>query len=524
MVPCESSSTHNVVAELMAGLSREGSRAAGRLLAVHGAWVFVETLSGSVLGVVLSLVLARMVGPENYGLVGMALAVVIILKVVVTEGFALAIVQRTEISDIHLNSVFWVNMALGAGIAVILFLTAPLLALALGDPRITSILRAISIFPLFSALAAVPSEKLRREFRFRWLALRPVFGNVLGGCLGIGLALNDFGLWSLVAFQLTREVVIAGVVFVGAGWLPRAQFDRSIIASLARFSINTMGARFVTMSSQRMWVPFCGAFLGPTAAGYLRLAEQILMAVQMLTTTPVNRVALPTMSRAEQDRSKVADLYLRLIPAAAGVVLPLAGYLLVALPEMIELTYGLSWLPAAHAGQIMMFAMASSAVTSHTMTSFISLNLASVALSQTTVQFIISMVCYLATAPFGIIPAAAGFALRGYLGLPHVAYLLSRHLGVSILDAFKRGVAPATATFGMIIVMLVISWACGGEMSQLAGLVAETIAGFTTYFLILRLCWPQFIEDAFHLAPERIVKRIEQIPVLSMFFLRRKRM
>lgn len=507
----------------MADQSDKGSRADGRLLAVRGAWALIETLSGSALGIVLSLVLARMVGPEGYGLVGMALAVVVILKVVVTEGFAIAIVQRTQVSDIHLNSVFWVNMALGAGLALILFLTAPVLAFALGDPRITSIFRAISIFPLFSALAAIPSEKLRREFQFRWLALRPVFGNVLAGCLGIGLALDGFGLWSLVAFQLTREAVIAGVVFVGAGWLPKAQCDRSIVASMARFSFNAMGARFVTMSSQRMWVPICGAFLGPTAAGYLRLAEQILMAVQLVTTTPINRVALPTMSRAEQDRAKVADLYLRLIPAAAGFVLPMAGYLVVTLPEMIELAYGLKWLPAAHAGQIMMFTMVTAAITSHVTTSYISLNLSSVALRQTTVQFLISMACYLASAPFGMIPAATGFAVRGYLGLPYVARLLSTHLGVSIWDAFQRVVAPATATGGMILAMLLISWALDGTTSTIVGLGAETAAGFAAYFLILRLCWPQFIEDAFRLAPERVVKRIENIPLLWILFLRRKR-
>nr|MBA2624810.1 oligosaccharide flippase family protein [Acidimicrobiia bacterium] len=171
-----------------------------RRSAVRGVgWSALQTVASRSLSTVVFVVLARLVEPEDFGLVAIASVFVALLTVLADQGFGQALVQRPVLERTHLDTAFWLNVTIGALLALLLAGTAGAIANLFDEADLAPLLRALAMVPLISALGVVPSSLLRRDLAFASLAVRGLVGTAAGGVVGIAAAVAGAGAWALVA-------------------------------------------------------------------------------------------------------------------------------------------------------------------------------------------------------------------------------------------------------------------------------------------------------------------------------------
>lgn len=197
-------------------------RFAGAAVARSAFWRVVEIAGGEGLTFVFTLVMARLLGPEDFGLVAIATVTVTLALLVVRFGLAEAIIQHPRASMCHLHTALWANLGLGLGAGLVVALAAPPIAALAGKPRLAPILWALAPVCLVQAVTYVCVGLLRRRLDYRGLALRAVLATALSYLVGIALAVAGAGPWALVAVQLVNALVSVVIVLTASGYRPRA--------------------------------------------------------------------------------------------------------------------------------------------------------------------------------------------------------------------------------------------------------------------------------------------------------------
>jgi PST family polysaccharide transporter len=477
------------------------SQVVWRKMLAGGFWSLIDVIGSSVLATALVLYLAATIGPEEYGLVSVALGLIMILEVVVTHGFSLTVVQKPEVTEDHFRAAFWANLAVGVALTLAVAAGAPLVAVLSGDDRLEPLFQMLSLCLVLSALTAVPTERLRREFRFRWLAMRPICGNIAGGAVGIALVHNGLGLWSLVAFYLVRNTVVLCVVIAGAGWPSYGLPRWSSVTGIVKFGLHAVGARMVDVANQRLPVLLAGLFLGPAAAGYVRIAEQIVGIITLLVMTPLNRVALPGFCRVQHDRAGVRRFYLSMVRLASATAFPMAGFAVLTVPTMLTESLGTTWEPAAQVAQFMLPSIVGITLFFNLGTLLLAIDRSRLALRQAIVQFAIDLACYLILIPFGIIAAGGAYALRVYLGTPYRAGMLRRVADISLKDLVAPAFPALAATAAAVLGAGMAGEALAEGLPPFAIVAAQAAIGIVLYGVCLRLLWPSVVADVWSHVP-----------------------
>ena len=309
-------------------------------------WTLLDTWGSQLLGLLIFTLLANLLVPQDFGLVALAAVFVSLGQLFADQGLGDAVIQRKSITRRQLDTAFWVAMITGTLLTLGGIALAPLIALAVNEPRLTPIIQALSIIFVLVALTSIQMGILRREMDFRSLAVRKLLAIGLGGVVGIAMALNDFGPWALVGQQITMAAVTVVTLWAVSPWRPGFSFAGEDFVSLFSFGwkvVSTDLLAFVSRNTDNLLV---GVFLGPTALGFYAIAYRILDTSQVLLVAAARRLAFPAFSRIQHDAERVKRAYKRVTRATAAITLP--GYIGLALvaSEAIVVLFGPQWAPS----------------------------------------------------------------------------------------------------------------------------------------------------------------------------------
>jgi O-antigen/teichoic acid export membrane protein len=293
--------------------------------AVAVGWSYALAGSRVLVTTVVTFVLAALLGPEAIGLITMALLLVLFVEMLQQQGLLPAIVQRAELRREHADTAFWLVVAIGALLSVAIVLFAPLWAHLNSTPELTSLVWAPTPLVLLQSTVVVHEAILRREMRFRSLAIRTTVAGVTGGVVGVVCALAGLGVWSLVAQQLTSSVVGVVVLWRISAWRPRRRFDRTAGRQLFEFSRHSAMASVGVFLGNKADLLMAGIFFGPFVVGIYRLAERTATFSLEISGRAMQAVTLPELSPRQDDRKDFGRRFLRLQQLTAAVSLPVLG-------------------------------------------------------------------------------------------------------------------------------------------------------------------------------------------------------
>jgi O-antigen/teichoic acid export membrane protein len=292
-------------------------------------------------------VLARALGPEQFGVFRVLLVVSVFAALSNDAGIPDALVQRKEITPAHEATAWWLSMITALGAVLILYVAAPFIAAVMDMPSLTGGTRLLCIPVLLDATAVVPSARLRRVLNFSALAAADVFAEVAFISVALLMVWRRMPVWSLPAGLAARFAAHAIAIWAADPHLPRGLPTRQAARDFARFSVSAWGSRIMYVLSSNADYLLVGRLLGSTALGFYAMAWDLLRFVPDRLYRIAGRVTFPAFCQLQDDHEALSRAYLDFFDYMARVVLPIAACAAIAAPEILGTVYGPQWVPSA---------------------------------------------------------------------------------------------------------------------------------------------------------------------------------
>lgn len=320
---------------------RSGSIAAGLQ------WTGAAQVTRVVLQFGVSIVLARLLEPSDFGLLAMASGVTAMASMFQSLGMHGPIVQRENVTDSLVNTIFVTNLVLSSVMTAALIAGAPWIAEIYRDEAVEPVIRVLALTLFMYALGGVPGALLRRRMQFHSIAKATVLAGVMQATVAVTLAVNGFGVWSLVSAMLVSATAEALFILAAARYWPSLQFSWTDLRSIAAFSMNITGVNVLDMVAKHADKLVIGRWLGAEALGFYGMGQRFTrQPVSMFVRPVLGPVLFPAYSRMQNDDQVTAATMRRAISGATLLMLPaLLGFALVAEPFVLGLL-GPKWAPA----------------------------------------------------------------------------------------------------------------------------------------------------------------------------------
>lgn len=457
-----------------------------RRVAVGIAWAAVAIWGQHVLQLAVFVVLGRLLGPEAYGTLAMALIVTASCQVLIIDGgWHEALIARARLQDSHCDSVFWCVSSLGGGVAAVVALSAPAVAWGFDAPEVAQLLPALALTLPLAGLVLVPRALLHRELRFGALALASWLALFAAGGVGIGMALADAGAWSLVGFHLTEATVALFVIAYAARWRPRARFSLSHLQVIFRYSRNVFAENALLLIDYLLPRFVIAVTLSPLALGYFTIARKVAELLEEFVLGPLASVALPAFAGARATPGRLAAGVTLAIRIAAVIAFPAGLGLAVVAPELIQVAMGDAWAPSAPILQLLALALLAMPVVRIARALMQGLGRVGwqlvLAILSTTLLAMLLMVLVPAA---GLVGIAVALTLQPAIMLPICVGLVSRVSGIDLLAPLRQ-VLPTLAAGGVMVAALLAWRALAQEFSDLLLLAGAVPLGAAVYLTSL---------------------------------------
>jgi len=320
----------------------------GRLPAGPVKWAYIMNWGQQGVTLLVSIVLAAILGPRTYGIVALAIIYIAFVQLVLDQGISQTIVQKSDLDDDHLDSAFWLNLfwallLVGATLAI-----SPWWARANGTPELEPVIDVLSVALLIQALTVVQQAVLRRQMKFKRLALRSNVAALVGGVAAVILALEGAGIWSLVAQRLIAAGVALILLWMVGGWVPRFRFSRPHARSLLGFSVQTFAGNVAVFVNRRVDALLIGLFFGPAAVGLYRLADRLIESLLQIGTYPVQLFALSHFARLQHQPGPLRRAVHSCVGLTALVTVPMMLVVFACSSYIVD-ALGPRWKPAGDA-------------------------------------------------------------------------------------------------------------------------------------------------------------------------------
>lgn len=296
---------------------------------------------------VVFVLLTRLLGPEAFGLVAMASVFTSFVAIFAEQGLSQAIVQREELEPKHLDTAFWTNVVIGFGLTLLGILLSGVVANIYNQPELQPIVALLSITLLLTALSSTQQALLQRSLNFRALAIRQLTASIVGGIVGIAMALMGAGVYALVGKSLTTGVVSVVVLWRASNWRPRFSYSKRHFRDLFGFGMSMVGVKTTNFIRTRMDDFLIGYFLGPEALGYYTVAYRLGRLTLDMFTSVMSSVAVATFARLQDDFDRLRAALYKFSSMAGLITFPIFVGLIVLAPELILALSGEKWLPSA---------------------------------------------------------------------------------------------------------------------------------------------------------------------------------
>lgn len=435
------------------------------------------------------LVLARLLAPDDFGLLGMALVFVGIGQLLADFGIGAAIVQSRELGAKLLSTCFWINIGIGVALMLLMLGAAPLIARFYARPDLLPLVALLSLNLLLSAAVTVPMAVLSRGMRFADLARAQVLGSLCAAVVAISLAAAGAGAWALIAQPLAGSLVTLLVAWRATRWWPRIEFSYDQARPLMRFSYALLGTNLVGYGNRNIDGLLIGRVLGAGPLGIYSMAIQIMLFPLQQVSGVIVKVLFPTLTQIQGDLARLRRAYLKAVAAIVFVTFPLMGGLFALANEFVLVVFGNGWAEMAPVLKVLAWVGMMQSVGTTMGVIYLAVGRTDVALRVTVVVSPVLIGGIAAGLHWGILGVAVGYALASFSLFYYTAITALRLIGLKLTSFHAVMVRPGLAMMVMVTVLLVgselaSSWAPG--LRLFAGVVLGSLTYVISSFAINR--------------------------------------
>lgn len=465
-------------------------------------WQALDQGVQQVIRLVVMVVLARLVAPQAFGIVALALVVTELAALLSTVGLGSAVIQRRDLTRTHVAVAFTITSGLGLLCAGVLLVLAPAIAGYFDEPRLENVLRVMSIAFVCKGVHAVPLDLLRRELLFQKVIVMSTFATVVAGTGAVVAALLGAGVWALVVFSVGEAagaLVAVMVLAIRSGvFTPRLSLDTRAARELFGFGAQVSAVQILYYAQGNVDNLLVGKVLGSTALGYYSVAYRLMLLPILRVADVVAIVAFPAFSSIQHDTVRLAAALQRGIRAISLVCFPLSIGTLAAAPLIVGLVFGDRWLPAVPVVQILALNGPRLAVARLDGSVLLARGQATRNLQISLVSFLLYLVGFGVGVMYGIEGVAWGYTIAGHLATPLGLVAAARVVETSVWSLLRSALPAAGASALMGTAAWLATDALPADLPLGTRLVAVVAVAAVVYLGALRLLWPQDLGALVH--------------------------
>ena len=309
------------------------------------AWSAFERFGQQGCALVVQLVLARLLAPEQFGLIAMVMVFVLLSNVLVECGFGRAIVQRKEVDDLDLNTVFYFNILTGGFLSVGLYVLAPYIASFYGETQLIEVIRFLSMGVVFGSFGLVHQSIMNRNMQFKKLFWVTFPATILSGIMGVVLAYLGYGLWALVGYVIGQRFFTTLCLWIKSDWHPGLSFSMSRLRDMFPYASRLAISGLLDQGFQNIYVLVIGKLYMPVEVGYFQQARTI----QRLPVTNIysilGRISFPLLAGIQEDIIRTKAAMRKLVQLSSLCCFLLMAAMAALAEPLIATLIGEKWLP-----------------------------------------------------------------------------------------------------------------------------------------------------------------------------------
>jgi len=425
------------------------------------------------------MILARLLDPEDYGLLAMVVVIVGVGEIFRDFGLSSAAIQAPELSRAQRDNLFWINTAIGLTLAGLLFLAAGLVAAVYDRPELTDVSRALAGTFALNGLATQYRADMVRRLRFGQLAIAETAAPAVALLVAILVATSGGGYWALVAQTLTQAGIILVVLVISARWLPRLP-RRAPMRGLLRFGGHLLGSQLIGYASNNVDTLLIGLRFGAGPLGFYNRAFHLLMAPLNQLRAPSTTVALPVLSRLQDDPVRYGAFLLRGQLILGYSLVAGLGVVVAAAEPVTAIFLGAKWITVVPILRLLAVAGIFQTLAYVGYWVYLSRSLTADLMRYTLLTASIRVACIAVGSVWGVVGVAAGYAVAPALAWPLSIWWLSRRTDIparALVQGALRILGALVFSAGASAV-LVGALVDQPEFVRLVAAVAATIAGY----------------------------------------------
>lgn len=286
-------------------------------------WRFAERSGAQLVTLIVSIVLARILDPEDYGQVTLITVFTTIMQVFVDSGLGTALIQKKDADDLDFSSVFYFNFAVCLFLYGVMFVASPFIAAFYHDTSLTPLIRVISLTIVISGVKGIQQSYVSRNMLFKRFFYSTLGGTIFSAFLGIALAYTGFGVWAIVAQQLSNTAIDTLILWLTVKWRPKKMFSWERLTTLLSFGWKMLASSLLDTVYNNVRSLIIGKMYSSADLAYYDQGKKFPYVIISNINTSIDSVLLPTMADAQDDRDRVKSMTRRAIKVSTYVMAPL---------------------------------------------------------------------------------------------------------------------------------------------------------------------------------------------------------
>lgn len=316
-------------------------------------WTFAQQFGNQLVGFGISLVLARILIPAEFGLIGMIAVFISVGQTLVQSGLTQSLIRTPDITNADYSTVFFYNLAVSILVYILVYLGAPYIAVFYDQEILTGLTRLYCLVFIINGFSAVQQARFTRQMNFKIQTIISLPATLIGGGVGILLATMDYGVWSLVWSQLVVAGIGSVLFWIFSGWSPGFIFRFSLFKQHFGFGIKLAVSGLLDTIFNNAYLIIIGKFFAPAQVGYFTRAETMRQLPVTNLSTALNKVTYPLFAQIQDDELRLKDVYSQLMKIVVFIIAPTMVVLGVLAEPLFRFLFTARWLPAVPYFQIL---------------------------------------------------------------------------------------------------------------------------------------------------------------------------
>jgi PST family polysaccharide transporter len=419
-------------------------------------WSLILKVGSQIISFSIGIVIARLLMPDDFGLLAMAMVFVGVSSLLSNVGLGSAIIQSQHLSKTDLSTIFWLNMVLASLMATLLYSSSEHISRLYQRIELVEIIETLSVVFLINATATVPRTLLMKDLEFKSIAKSDLIAMFSSGLVAITFAKYGLGYWSLVAQSVSSGVISCILIWLKSKWFPSLIFSFYSVKKIFRFSISvflTQTLQFITRNIDKFLL---GRYLGGEQLGIYDKAYSILMFPLTNISHVIGSVMFPSLSSIQNDKERVRSIYLKVTGVIALCSFPILGGLYVVSDFFVICIIGEHWAAAIPIIKILSIGGFITTITSVTGAIYLSQGAADLQLKVNLITRPIAIISVLIGLHWGIIGIALGFVISSYINGFITLFIASKLINLKLMSLVKKFQKSFINTLIMTIFLITI--------------------------------------------------------------------